>query len=142
MIGSILHQSGIGIWDNTPGWTIQTGINIEYTSGDAIIGSGADFTLVAGSNYNVDAIVQFKVSGLISPLIIGHGIAKFGLNTIDLKTADTIVIQQDGIHTLRYSGIITGDVENLYNVFTLIVDNNAIPEILDVEKLAVVFRSI
>jgi|SRR5690606_34208514 len=142
MIGSILHQEAIGIWDNTPGWTIQTGINIGYTSGDAIVGSGADFTLVSGSNYNVDAIVQFKAAGLTSPIIVGHGVAKFGLNTIDLKTADTIVIQQDGIYTLKYSGVITGDVDNLYNVFTLIVDNNNIPDILEVEKLALVFRSV
>lgn len=140
MIGSILHQSGISIWDNSNTWGIQNGINIDYTSGDAIVGSGADFTLVAGSNYNVDSTIQIKASGISTPIILGHGLSNDLANNFAPKTAGLIYIKEDGIYEIKYSGKLTGNVANLYNVF--ILNTEEVPNILDVEKLSLVFRQI
>lgn len=142
MIGSILHQDGIGIWDNNSKWSIQNGININYTSGDAVVGSGADFTLAPGSSYHVDVVVQFKISHMntTKPIVIGHGISNVTVDGFYIpEVSGTLSIVKDGTYVLRYSGILT-QTANLYNCFLLVAEE--VPEIVDAEYLSVVVRQV
>lgn len=142
MIGSILHQEGIGIWDNNSQWSVQNGININYTSGDAVVGSGADFTLAPGSHYHVDAVIQFKVSGMVAGkhIVVGHGLSNNVVNGFFIPEASGVLsIVKDGTYTLRYTGVIT-QTSNIYNCFLLVAEQA--PEILDAEYVALVFRQV
>lgn len=140
MIGSILHDEAIGIWDNEGTWTLQTAINIDYSSGNAIIGAGSDFSLVQGVEFDADIIIRFRVADnqTNNNIVFGHGLSNEVIDgNMIPQISNIITVKEDGYYTLKYSGKVSG--ANIYNVFYLKTQN--VPTI-EVEEVALVFRAL